>query len=250
MSTVFVDDNKKPGLIKLGSVYGGWSFVDSPSLQNSTIVSCGLGEDASFDIDFANRYNARVVMVDPTPRAVQHYNKIIDALGNTAQSGYVSGGDQPVHCYELSNITNEQLVHVDAAMWTETGTVKFFPPPNPEHVSHSISNYQQDYDQSAECIEVPSTTLDALMADYGIESLPLLKLDIEGAEIQVLQYLMQNKIFPEQILVEYDELKLGTQQSIDKITQVHEQLCNNGYVMLHQDPPANFLYTRDSETTQ
>lgn len=249
MSTVFVDDSKKAGLIKLGSDYGGWSFQDRPSLQNSTIVCCGLGEDASFDIEMANKYNARVIMVDPTPRAVQHYNKILDALGNSAQGAYVSGGNQPVECYDLSNISRERLVLVDAAVWIESGTVKFFPPPNPDHVSHSISNYQQGYDQDADCIEVPSITLDAIMSEHNIHSLPLLKLDIEGAEIQVLQYLMQNKIFPEQILVEYDELKLGTQQSIDKITATHQALCDNGYVMQHQDPPANFLYTRESETT-
>ena len=31
-------------------------------------------------------------------------------------------------------------------------------------------------------------------------------MDIEGAENQVIPYLLKNKIFPKQILVEFDEL--------------------------------------------
>src|SRR5687768_17443632 len=56
--------------------YGSWSFVDDPTLYGSTIISCGLGEDASFDVAFARRYRAHVVIVDPTPRAIGHFGEM------------------------------------------------------------------------------------------------------------------------------------------------------------------------------
>lgn len=75
-------------LIKLGTEYGGWTFADSDNLSNSTIISCGLGEDASFDIEFASKFNSKVVMVDPTPRAVKHHNEIMERVGMSASKPY------------------------------------------------------------------------------------------------------------------------------------------------------------------
>ena len=66
-------------LARLGSRYGGWSFIDSPALRGSTIVSCGLGEDASFDVEFAAAYGA---VVEPTLQGQSTLN--VDAAGLTS----------------------------------------------------------------------------------------------------------------------------------------------------------------------
>ena len=41
-------------LKSFGSAYGGWVVAISNSLKSSTIISCGLGEDATFDIEMIN----------------------------------------------------------------------------------------------------------------------------------------------------------------------------------------------------
>lgn len=100
-----------PNLIRLGSEYGGWCFLDDPaSLRNSIIVSAGLGEDASFDIEFANKYDAKVLVVDPTPRAIIHFNSINQHIGSPRNQQYVKGGVQPIDAYDLENIKNDQLI--------------------------------------------------------------------------------------------------------------------------------------------
>ena len=38
------------------------------NLSQPIIISCGLGEDASFDIDMINRFGAKILCIDPTPR--------------------------------------------------------------------------------------------------------------------------------------------------------------------------------------
>ena len=44
------------------------------------------------------------------------------------------------------------------------------------------------------------------MNEYGHSKIDLLKLDIEGAEIEVLQQMLDDKIFPGYVLVEFDLL--------------------------------------------
>ena len=71
----------KSELLRLGSQYGGWVLVPNESLKGATILSCGLGEDASFDVKIAKFYQARVVIVDPTPRAIEHFNAVMSRMG-------------------------------------------------------------------------------------------------------------------------------------------------------------------------
>src|SRR5690242_14406642 len=99
-----------PGLMRLGSGYGGWTFRPSPDLDGATIVSCGLGEDASFDVEFAARFGARVIIVDPTPRAIAHFDAIAARFGQPATSPYVAGGCQPATAYDLAALDAGSLV--------------------------------------------------------------------------------------------------------------------------------------------
>ena len=85
-------------------------------------------------------------------------------------------------------------------------SIKFFPPLNPDHVSYSISNWQSNSKSLNSIIEVETVTVKKILQDYKIKDFQLLKMDIEGAENQVIPYLLKNKIFPKQILVEFDEL--------------------------------------------
>jgi hypothetical protein len=68
-------------LLRFGTKYGGWNFLNSSDLRNSTIISCGAGEDISFDIDFINYYAGKIILVDPTPKAIIHYNEVIRKSG-------------------------------------------------------------------------------------------------------------------------------------------------------------------------
>jgi hypothetical protein len=77
---------EKYSLERLGTEYGGWTFIDEKKLYDSTIISAGLGEDASFDVEFAQKYNSRVIIVDPTPRAIQHFEEIKRSLDRKKQN--------------------------------------------------------------------------------------------------------------------------------------------------------------------
>jgi FkbM family methyltransferase len=204
-------------LVRLGNSYGGWWIADFPELHGSTIISAGLGEDASFDIAFADRYGARVIMVDPTPRAVAYFDKI----------------RRPA--FELC----------DHALWDRTERLKFYAPKNPAHVSYSVVNFQNNYTTNTAAIEVEAITIDALTGKHGIPA--LIKLDIEGAEVEVTHDMMRKKIFPRQILIEYDDMQMPSRRSRERVEHVHAALIVNGYTLIRRDG-YDCLYVR-RETT-
>ncbi|WP_159309888.1 FkbM family methyltransferase [Spiribacter roseus] len=228
----------------LGTEYGGWFFVDDGTLENTTIVSAGLGEDASFDTEFAATFDANVVIVDPTPRAIKHFNGIEQRVGSKNTSFYVDGGCQPIDAYDLSNIRHGQLSIVNKALWDKPKEVKFFAPRNPQHVSHSIVNYQNDYSDQTESIDVKADTLASILKAASIQpsDLKLVKLDIEGAEIEVIQDMLANYILPTQILVEYDELNVPSSAGLSRVSKCDRALIDAGYKLIRTDGGANFLY--------
>lgn len=234
-------------LVYLGTDYGGWTFVDYGDLENCVIISAGLGEDASFDVEFASRYGARVVIVDPTPRAVQHFKEISSNLGQSKSMTYVDAGRQPIEAYDLSGIHSEQLVLIEKALWNESTTLKFFMPPDPEHVSHSIVNFQNNYRNDTSFIEVEAITVDEILDSLALKSgdISLIKLDIEGAEVEVLEYCLSKGIRPRQILVEFDELNSPSDIGFKRVTDVNSKLLDNGYRLVYTDGQADFLYVRN-----
>ncbi len=231
-------------LVHLGTGYGGWTFVNDPALQGATIVSAGLGEDASFDVEFVRRYGARSVIVDPTPRAVAHHAAIMGRIGQPRTTDYVGGGDQPVDSYDLSGVSAEQLTLDQRALWNAETTVRFFRPRNPSNVSHSILNYQHAYRDDTDHIEVPAVPLSRILSDHGIaaDGLPLLKLDIEGAEVEVIERMLDDGIRPRQLCVEYDEFNVATRRAFARIDRAHGRLTDAGYRCIHTDGKADFLY--------
>jgi len=231
---------------RIGSEYGGKTLVDDDDLCGSTIVSAGLGEDASFDTEFATLYGAKVIVVDPTPRAISHFEAIHQRLGNSRTVEYVEGGKQPIEAYELSSLSPETFSFVPKALWTEITTLKFFSPPNPEFVSHSISNFQNAYSRTTDHIEVETTSIRELLSKHDLqpEDLKLIKLDIESAEIEVLADMLDEAIFPKQVLVEFDELHMPTRRGYRRISSVHKKLIRFGYKCIHKDGFSDFLYYR------
>ena len=234
-------------LIFLGTKYGGWTLVDEESLMNCTIISAGLGEDASFDIEFASKYNAKIIIVDPTPRAIKHYDAIIDSLGNPSETEYVEGGKQPINSYNLANLKKENLVLVQKALFNKNEKLRFYSPPNPEHVSHSIINYQNQYQKNTNFIEVDSITIEKLLDQLKLskDDIPLIKLDIEGAEIEFLVDCFSKGFTPRQILVEFDELNVPSRTGFKRVTEINQLLINNNYQLLKTDGQADFLYFKN-----
>lgn len=222
------------GTKRSGSNYGGWTHLDLPSLNGSTVLSLGLGEDASFDVEVAARYAARVVVFDPTPRAITHFHAITSRLGQEAESRYTSSGSQLPSSYDLRDVRTDQLELKAIAVSNFSGEADFFAPRDSSHVSYSLGNLQDSADE-AKVIRVPVVDIQDVLEEFRSSPPSILKMDIEGAEVQVIPSMLASGVLPEQVLVEFDELNFPSRESTANFRKLHSHLQVAGYLPFYWD---------------
>jgi FkbM family methyltransferase len=225
-------------LVRLGSKYGGWVLLDDPGIKDGLVISGGAGEDISFDVELSARYPARLVIVDPTPRAVAHVKAVLARIGQPAEVPYALDGSQPVNSYDLQRVDPARISLLEAALASEIGTLELFEPEVTSHVSYSAIKPEQ---REARSIQVPALTVTSVLQE---ESLPLkvLKLDIEGIAANVLREVLSGGHRPSQILTEFDELLKPTRTDLRTVKSVDRELRANGYRRVHTDRWSNFTY--------
>jgi FkbM family methyltransferase len=139
-----------------GNDYCGWAIPKDFLSKASLIVDVGVGEDISFTQSAITRYGCSAVGFDPTPRAV----KYIDAL-------------QP-----------ENFVLHKLGLAGESGKATFNLPTNSQFVSGSIVDAEH---LAGEKLEVGLVDLGGLMNIIQAQTIDILKIDIEGAEYDLIQ---------------------------------------------------------------
>src|ERR1700727_2079821 len=145
-----------PGLVELGSSYGGWILPGDLIEPSWFCYLVGAGADISVDLDLIQRYGV----------TVRSFEAVAD---------YVDGAR------EKANGEPRFSAH-HAAIASEDGPIRMQVTHDP--VSQSVSAAQL-YD-SHSFIELPGRTLPSLMAELGDRQIDLLKIDIEGSEYEVL----------------------------------------------------------------
>jgi FkbM family methyltransferase len=116
-----------------------------------------------------------VITIDPTPRAIRYVSE------------------------KIAGLSNIRLVRL--GLWSRDETLRFFVPRNPRHVSHSIVNLQR----TDEFFEAPCVSVSTLMGMLGHTHITILKLDIEGAQYEVLRDVLDRQVPIDVICVEFDQ---------------------------------------------
>lgn len=203
-------------LQEIGTVYGGW-VVPTSLLGSDSICYCvGCGEDITFDLGLIDQFGCDVFAFDPTPRAIKHVTE-------------TAGQNPKYHFFEIG-------------LWDKEGTVRFYVPQNPEHVSHSILNLQKTEDY----IEVKVKRLQHVMKDLGHEKIDMLKIDIEGAEYRVIQSILEDSIDIKIICVEYDECFHALDGDYKKrIRGSVNKLLTAGYSLVCAQGNGNYTFVKN-----
>lgn len=186
--------------VRLGSNYGGWIIPAEAGLDESSVCYlAGAGEDISFDCALVQRFGCRVRIIDPTPRAIDHFQQ----LGEAVQAGrrFPINKSSTEH-YDLTPAQFSRLCLVPAGLADRDAELKFFLPKDPTHVSCSTVNLQKTQDYFlAQCYR-----LTTIMSQQGDTKVDLLKMDIEGAEYHVIRDLVASHLLPRILLIEFDEV--------------------------------------------
>ncbi len=204
--------NNQSGLLRLGSPYGGW-IIPSGWSEKSVCYCVGAGEDITFDIELAKKFGCDVFVIDPTPRALAHFNYVKESL--SAGSVPHTRTAVPVPYVAPAQVF-VKLHFLAYGIWTKDEAVKFYSPKVAAHVSHSIVNLQQTSDY----FEAPCKKISTLMKELGHDHIDLLKMDIEGAEYAVIENFLQEKVSIRCLCVEFHEVASQRHARVLKLLQL------------------------------
>ncbi len=220
---------KRADLVRLGS--GATWIVPKYILKRSSICYLvGAGENITFDLDIARLFSDHVYTIDPTPRAKEHYMSLC-----------AKQGLEEARCAEAREDFIRKIKYVDRGLWHSSQEVKFFAPSNPGHISHSVVNLQQTKDFFVAKV----VRLSELMKELGHAKLDLLKIDIEGAEYEVIRSILEDKLDIKILCVEFDEVYHPIDSEYEKrITDSARSLIEYGFDMVAISSWGNYTFVK------
>ena len=191
----------KKEIVLRTEIRGDWEYCPDYIEESSIVYSLGVGDSIEFDNEIIKAHGCQVYAFDPTPFSVNWISDQKTSSKLFFHPWAISDFDGEMRMIQRENKKGKK----SDVMWTEIS-------PN------------SNYDNS---IEVSVFSIPSIMKKLNHASISLIKIDIEGTEYQVIDHMIENEIFPKQILVEYhhrfkDKNKKMTQRSL-------ANLRNKGY---------------------
>jgi FkbM family methyltransferase len=185
-----------------GSPYGG--FYIYPALLNplSIVYSFGIGKDISFDLACIRNHSCKVFAFDPTPKSIEWIKK------------QKLPGQFHFHEYGIST--------------AQSGLFDFYLPSNSKGVSGSLEAQIQEVDKN-DFIKVLMKSFCDIAQELGHSHIDVLKMDIEGAEYQALDTLLNSGVTIDQILIEFHDRSFGWEEIKSK--EPVQKLTERGYLI-------------------
>ncbi len=164
-------------------ILGNYAAYTARLTPDSIAYSVGVGGDIRFDLALIEATSCTVHLFDPTPRSARFMNRFSGEIRLQFHPWGVWTQDETVRFYAdvtLRRDTTGMVIH--------------------DYRSGSITNITAaDKWFDADCLTLFST-----MQRLGHRHLDLLKMDIEGAALDVMEHLWTTDIRPGQIIVEFE----------------------------------------------
>ena len=175
-----------------------WKYIPGLLDEQSIVYSLGVGDLIDFDLDLINDHGVTVHAFDPTPFAADW------VAGQSLPERFVfhpwaaAGRDGTLRLYRRVNTRGKR----SGVMWT----------------ADDNAGDATDY------IDAPAYSVQTIMQKLGHERVDLLKMDIEGAEYDILASLDGGGQLPKQLLVEYHHRfpGVGKQRTADSIAALRK----------------------------
>ena len=197
---------RPPQMIRLGTFYGGW-WIPEVAPERGAAICVGAGTDVSFDVEL-QRLGYRVHTADPTPAAIEYVRR-----------------EHPDLSFLPVGLWNEEteLEFEQDSTWSESwmaGSVRT----SGEVGRGAVARF-------------PVTTVRGLMERAGEDRLAVLKMDIEGAEHDVIQQMLADNVRPECLCIEFDDHR------VRKVLGSTKALRRAGYQLWHIED-LNYIFVR------
>lgn len=185
---------------------GNYIIHKIPKKSKPIIYSFGIGTDISFDLASIKKFRVPIFMYDPTPKVSEYMSK-------------------------FSN--NKLLIFTNEGIFTKEKTIKFY-----------LSNIKNKVNSSIYPIHgkegpyryVKCRTLSDFMKINNHDHIDILKMDIEGAAVDVLEDMLKNtNIRPSQIVTEIEVINIENPLSyMPRVIDLMQKMKSNNYEIYNQ----------------
>jgi FkbM family methyltransferase len=168
--------------------------------SNSIVYSVGVGNDISFDLELIRRFDCTVHGFDPSPLAI--------------------------HWLGAQNIPANYIFHPWGLGFID-GLADFFAP----STGGMYSLYKEHIHEALIQEQVTTYRLSTIIKNLGTEVIDLLKIDVEGAEYDLLTDLIESAVPIKQLMIEFHH-RIGVRPLATTVKSV-ERLRDAGYQLFH-----------------
>ena len=217
-------------------------FVPDKLLHADSVCYCiGAGEDVSFDTELKVIYDCTVVILDPTPYGIDHFEKLKDHVARGIRLVISEGGHLVPFTYRIDSRQLDDIQFVPIGVWNEKTVLTFHDPQMENYASYSVCLFNE----SDKVIRAPVDRLGNIMRELGHAQLDLVKIEIEGAEYAVVDTIIEDQLDIKLIVVEFDEVYNPRDRGYHfRIKRCGKRLREAGYVLIHSTPQLKRSYLR------
>jgi len=141
---------------------------------------------------------------------------------------------------DASKVPNLRFCSV--ALAASNGVRRFYAPPNAEHVSHTLMHTRA----TQRFFDAPTERLRSFMLRLDLPKLDLLKLDIAGAEYEVLPTIVDDNLNIDTICVEFVEYNTPAREGArGRIERAAKHLMSHAYVAVNADANCNVTFLHE-----
>ncbi len=187
---------------------------------SSTIIDVGCGKDADLSVYLISRYGLKSYGVDPT---LKHNKSLKD----------------------IENITHGKFKHVSLAVSSQAGDLAFY-----ETLDHESGSFYKSHKNiltdRIRSYKVKAVTISGLLKHLGLQSADFIKLDIEGAEYELLNSMDLDDLKKfKQVYIEFHHHAFK-QFTINDTKAIVRKICNIGFDVFSLED-YNYLFYKRSK---
>ena len=162
--------------LTLGNRYADWTFCPDTLNESSVVYSFGVGEDISFDLQLMKRFHLHIHAFDPSPESLAWIG------GQKLPAGF--------HFYPYG------LAATD-------GEISFAEPADPGIHSLFATHLEEKAAEGLKQHVLPVHRLPTIVQNLGHKKIDILKMDIEGAEYELIEDIVASPVPVSQVLIEF-----------------------------------------------
>jgi len=190
----------------LGDRDGIWTIVMDGITSESVILSAGVGHNISFELELIEKTNAYIHVFDPSPTGLNTIKKLAHKKGM------------------------ENIIFIPKAISGSSGNI-FLESPD---IASEGSWKATSAGNTESTIEIESVSVSDYCRNNEISHIDLLKIDIEGAEYDVIDNVLNENLSIKQICLEFHcKAQIGIRQTYFDLFWYVCKLFLNGYRIAH-----------------